>query len=1048
MADSESWPKYLGILVFGGIVLIAALHVLGVIDLTGGGGGGVVTVPGVPSAPSAPGFQWPDWLKLPPYRAPQPGAGPAEQAAGGLASNIGLVIVAFVLVGLLGGGILGRRVWKAKGWTLFKKRETRPYPPPGWEGKRTGIRERMGAFMDEEARRWTAWEKYERAKQEAKAKGKGRLAKFWEEEQRRMHELKMHYRAVRAGPKTVPVSVVETATAKAGKGPAYEGREAKFDYKFEARLLPKDIESAWLKAKNPKRRAIFIDETLLPKGVKHGIPVLINYNGSDVTVEVRGKEMFHRFAAYLDPNFIYIPSWLNEEVAELPEGFCYLSLPFRIKRGIKNRLLDLMVVTLVEDENDLEGVRQIINACRTYFGEYKVIVANGSRSDIADALNEEINYGDVDVVQHGHSDKKYFGYSAGILHALENYKFRFLLKIDPDVLIANGENFIRTLEGALDKKTKFGGHRIGAIGCYTKDCKLEKHPDESATIESLTSLGTGGERKDGYHFAKLLGKKYADFADYRLQSKCFAASRLCLEVMKSKKYLGRTELAPVEASDDWIFSILIKAAGFEIRNACSNRGPFAIKETEIHKVYIINPARNPEIKVVGPIGFSGDGEALRRVYSKKRQHYSMSVFKPHFSETRRVGFHRPPRASSIAKTALPPAQVAETYYPIIFFEGLEQELAAEETKKPPEMPAPGGELPPPPMTFVEPPVEPPKPEEAPPEPPKDAAYYNEQGVAAARLGEFSKALEMFAKSLEINPNFPWALLNMGEVLRHQGRFSDAFKYYIQLLQLDENNIVAHTGLGILQMELGNYSDAEKSFNRAFSIDDSFHWALYGRGQLSYKLGKYQEATTYFKKALRIRKNDINALCGMAAAMIENVPLILDAAPVLEQVLQMQPNNGWAWYLKGEISRKLADAEKKKDIKLAEDEYREAIRCYGKATEDPRNAVWAWTQKGKCYVELAEFHPARSEGRTSNITESNKCFNKALELDPNFPEAIYARAISLMRLSGATVRAAPTVIKLLDRAVELYGKQKNEKGKRKAMEAHRQVYEYVGKSQEE
>jgi len=52
--SSESWPKYVGILVFGGIALVIVLHLLGIIDLSGlgGGGGGVVTIPGAPSGGS------------------------------------------------------------------------------------------------------------------------------------------------------------------------------------------------------------------------------------------------------------------------------------------------------------------------------------------------------------------------------------------------------------------------------------------------------------------------------------------------------------------------------------------------------------------------------------------------------------------------------------------------------------------------------------------------------------------------------------------------------------------------------------------------------------------------------------------------------------------------------------------------------------------------------------------------------------------------------------------------------------------------------------
>ncbi|HIJ98214.1 TPA: hypothetical protein H1009_03950 [archaeon] len=130
--SGESWPKYVGILVFGGIVLVVALHLLGVIDLSGlgGGGGGVVTIPGAPSGGSG---------------APQAGGG------GGFDfGSIGAVIAAIGLFGGMGGLVYARHVWKKKGWTLGPEKR------------------KVKGFFEEEARRRQELSKYYSSKRDYK----------------------------------------------------------------------------------------------------------------------------------------------------------------------------------------------------------------------------------------------------------------------------------------------------------------------------------------------------------------------------------------------------------------------------------------------------------------------------------------------------------------------------------------------------------------------------------------------------------------------------------------------------------------------------------------------------------------------------------------------------------------------------------------------------------------------------------------------------------------------------------------------------------------
>jgi general secretion pathway protein D len=61
---------------------------------------------------------------------------------------------------------------------------------------------------------------------------------------------------------------------------------------------------------------------------------------------------------------------------------------------------------------------------------------------------------------------------------------------------------------------------------------------------------------------------------------------------------------------------------------------------------------------------------------------------------------------------------------------------------------------------------------------------NNEGYAYLRDGDYEKAREYFKRSLEINPNNPYAILNMGVLNEREGNIEEAIRMYEKVIQLN------------------------------------------------------------------------------------------------------------------------------------------------------------------------------------------------------------------------------------------------------------------------
>jgi tetratricopeptide (TPR) repeat protein len=136
--------------------------------------------------------------------------------------------------------------------------------------------------------------------------------------------------------------------------------------------------------------------------------------------------------------------------------------------------------------------------------------------------------------------------------------------------------------------------------------------------------------------------------------------------------------------------------------------------------------------------------------------------------------------------------------------------------------------------------------------PKDAAAYNNKGIALRGLGKHEEAIAAYDQTIKIDPKDAAAYNNKGNVLVYLGKYEEAIVAYDQAIKIDPKDAAAYNKKGILLRGLKKYEEAIAAHDQAIKIDpknaDAYRlkWFV-----LYYHLGKYEEAEEASDKAKEI-----------------------------------------------------------------------------------------------------------------------------------------------------------------------------------------------------
>ncbi len=156
----------------------------------------------------------------------------------------------------------------------------------------------------------------------------------------------------------------------------------------------------------------------------------------------------------------------------------------------------------------------------------------------------------------------------------------------------------------------------------------------------------------------------------------------------------------------------------------------------------------------------------------------------------------------------------------------------------------------------------------------DMAYSN-RGFEELSRNNYEKAEEYLQKALALNPNNPYAILNMGAVYQNTGRYEKACQMYDKLIELDakvtaerstqdwaqgkqlvniakRNYDMAYSNLAYEELARNNYLKAEEYLQKALALNPDNPYALLNMGVVYQNTGRPEKAREMYNKVIELR----------------------------------------------------------------------------------------------------------------------------------------------------------------------------------------------------
>jgi tetratricopeptide (TPR) repeat protein len=126
-----------------------------------------------------------------------------------------------------------------------------------------------------------------------------------------------------------------------------------------------------------------------------------------------------------------------------------------------------------------------------------------------------------------------------------------------------------------------------------------------------------------------------------------------------------------------------------------------------------------------------------------------------------------------------------------------------------------------------------------------------EGYRLYRLKRYSKALDEFNRSIELNAKNPEAYYWRGSTLINQGRLENALEDFRQAVKLKPDYAEAYDLLGWLFDRLGDPDKGIESLSKSIAMRPDNGWAYYQRGRMLFKKGDRDHALKDVEEACKL-----------------------------------------------------------------------------------------------------------------------------------------------------------------------------------------------------
>jgi tetratricopeptide (TPR) repeat protein len=163
------------------------------------------------------------------------------------------------------------------------------------------------------------------------------------------------------------------------------------------------------------------------------------------------------------------------------------------------------------------------------------------------------------------------------------------------------------------------------------------------------------------------------------------------------------------------------------------------------------------------------------------------------------------------------------------------------------------------------------------------------GLAFAGSGRWDEAITQYERALQINPKDDKALNSLGLALANQGKLAAAEAFFRRALESKAGSVEALSNLGLALALQGRMEEAMNCYQRALTINPREVKVLNNLGLALASLQRWDEALDYYRRALVLNPEYLDALVNSGAALAsqEKFP---EAITNYRRALQIKPDS--------------------------------------------------------------------------------------------------------------------------------------------------------------
>lgn len=233
-------------------------------------------------------------------------------------------------------------------------------------------------------------------------------------------------------------------------------------------------------------------------------------------------------------------------------------------------------------------------------------------------------------------------------------------------------------------------------------------------------------------------------------------------------------------------------------------------------------------------------------------------------------------------------------------------------------------------------------------------FYN-QAKAAAQQGLTQQAMELYQKSIDLDPNYGQALTGLGAMLLLQKKIDEAQPLFEKALSIDPNHATALVNLAMIDQARGKPESALQRLRQVIARNPEYAEAQLNLGSLLASTKQFDEAIKHLSKAVELNPKREVAHLNLAAALMETQQFT-KAAEHYRAALQLNPRIPQAYFGLGMVQSR-------------EQNHAEAVKSFRQSIELNGASSRTWTQLGLSLLALGE------------KTAAAQALAKAVELDP-------------------------------------------------------------------